>query len=191
MRKARFRGRELDIGMLITRIRTYLEDKKFEVSIEYPSEYAPRWHVQASKTGKFRTISGTRRSTNISIEGDPNDFEIQLSTGELGKNLAVSSSIVAVPTFGLAIPVSATVVAAMGNRFTNDLWSHILQQIDLLSNNVVDVSSPTRNQPEERYFNTAMSMERQQPTYGNKYCGDCGNSVSENMRFCSHCGRKL
>lgn len=190
MRKARFRGRELEIGMLITRVRTYLEDKKFEVSIEYPSEYAPWWLVQASKGGKFRTISGTRRSTNIRIEGDPNDFEVQLGTGELGKNLLVSSSIAAVPTFGLAIPVSATVVATMGRRFTNDLWEHILQQIDLLSNNVVNVTSPTRNQS-EIYSNTSISMERQQPTYGYRYCGECGNSVSENMRFCSHCGRKL
>lgn len=135
----RFSGLNVDLERLATRIETYLQENKFEVAFSKdPTEPASWYFVQARKAGALRTAAGARRSTDIAIKGQPNDFEVSIGTGEWGKNLLMSAPLFIVPMVGIVATVAKVYT---GKKFESNLWKYIRDQVNFLRNSSETVTA--------------------------------------------------
>lgn len=126
----RFTGLELDLERLATRIETYLLENNFEVAYSKDPTAPPSWFfIQARKGGALRTAAGARRSTDITIKGQPNSFEVSIGTGEWGKNMLTSAPLFIVPMVGIVATVAKLYTA---KRFEKNLWKYINDQAGFL-----------------------------------------------------------
>jgi hypothetical protein len=125
------RGLNTDLERLANRIEVYLQENKFEVAYSKdPTEPASWFFIQARKTGALRTAAGARRSTDITIKGSPDNFQISIGTGEWGKNLVTSAPLFIVPIVG----IGATLVKLYtAKKFEDNLWKFIKDQAKFLS----------------------------------------------------------
>lgn len=131
----RFTGVNVDLERLATRIETYLQENKFEVAYSKdPKEPSTWFFIQARKAGALRTAAGARRSTDIAVKGEPNNFEVSIGTGEWGKNLMMSAPLFIVPMVGIVATV-AKVYA--GKKFEGNLRKYIRDQVQFLRDSAV------------------------------------------------------
>jgi hypothetical protein len=128
----RFHGYGTDIKRLATRIETYLSENNFEVAFSNDqAEPASTFFIQARKLGALRTAAGTRRSTDIKIQGTPENFEVTVGTGQWGNNLIVSAPLFVIPVLGIVATVARLYTA---KKFESNLWKYIKEQADFLRN---------------------------------------------------------
>lgn len=141
-KKEQFEGYCADLKRLATRIQTYLAEHHFEVAFS-ENKTAPMtvFFIQAVKKGALRTATGTRRSTDISIRGKPDTFEIQIGTGEWGNNLIVSAPLFVIPVVGIAATAARMYSA---KKFESNLRKHIREQVELLRNTATPEERPAR-----------------------------------------------
>jgi len=119
-----------DLHRLATRIQTYLQENKFEVAFSKDSTEPASWFfIQARKSDALRTIAGARRSTDITIRGEPNSFEVTIGTGEWGKNIITSAPLFIVPVIGISATLAKLYVA---KKFEDNLWKYIRDQAKFL-----------------------------------------------------------
>ena len=122
----RFTGLNADLERLAMRAQSYLQENKFEVAYSKdPTEPASWFFIQASKAGALRTAAGARRSTDITIRGNPNDFQVSIGTGEWGKNLITSAPLFIIPVVGITATLAKLYTA---KRFEDNLWKFIKDQ---------------------------------------------------------------
>jgi hypothetical protein len=99
----KFSGADVDLERLATRVETYLQENKFEVAFSKDSSEPPSWFfIQARKAGALRTAAGARRSTDITIRGSPDSFEVTIGTGKWSKNIITSAPLFIVPIIGIS-----------------------------------------------------------------------------------------
>ncbi len=128
----KFIGKNANIERIATRIENYLTENKFEVAFSRDvSGESHTYLIQARKSGLIRTVSGSRRSTDITISGQPNNFEIKVGTGEWGKNLVTSAPLFVIPLVGIATTVTKLYTA---KKFEDNLWSFVKDQVKYLEN---------------------------------------------------------
>lgn len=119
-----------DLERLATRIETYLQENKFEVAFSKDSSEPASWFfIQARKAGALRTAAGARRSTDITIRGQPDNFQVTIGTGEWGKNIITSAPLFIVPIVGITATLAKLYVA---KRFEDGLWKYIRDQARFL-----------------------------------------------------------
>ena len=119
-------GKNIDLERLATRIENYLTENKFEVGFSRDvSGESHTYLIQARKAGFLRTASGSRRSTNITMSGTPNSFEVSIGTGEWGKNLVTSAPLFVIPVVGIAATITKLYTA---KKFDDNLWSFVRDQ---------------------------------------------------------------
>ena len=85
--------------------------------------------VKARKGGIGSTLAGTRKAIHILIQGKPERFKVEMTTGEWGKNMAIAAG-TALLTWG----VSAGIGMAANAKFRNDLWKYIEKSVEELLN---------------------------------------------------------
>lgn len=120
-----------DLGRLATRIETYLQENNFEVAFSKdPTEPASWFFIQARKAGALRTAAGARRSTDITIKGSPEKFEVTVGTGEWGKNLVTSAPLFIVPVVGIT---ASLVKLYTAKKFEDNLWKFVRDQARFLA----------------------------------------------------------
>ncbi len=79
----KFSGLNTDLERLANRVQMYLQENGFEVAYSKdPTAPASWFFIQASKASALRTVAGARRSTDITIKGAPDNFEVSVGTGE-------------------------------------------------------------------------------------------------------------
>lgn len=83
--------------------------------------------LQAAKTEAWRKAVGASRAFNVLIQGQPNDFSVDLSTGEWASNLT-AGGVAAVLTGGASLLISG-VAAGWSKKIEGDLWSFIDQKV--------------------------------------------------------------
>ncbi|MEM4399097.1 MAG: hypothetical protein QXV18_04720, partial [Candidatus Nitrosocaldus sp.] len=133
----RFSVLNVNLERLATRVQMYLQENGFEVAYSKDPTAPPSWFfIQARKISTLRSIAGARRSTDITIKGKPDDFEVAISTGEWGKNMLSSAPLFIVPIVGITATVAKLYTA---KSFESNLWKYIKDQIRFLSNSVVQV----------------------------------------------------
>lgn len=134
-----FTGLNTDLGRLATRVETYLQENGFEVAFSKdPSEPASWFFIQARKASALRTVAGARRSTDITIKGAPDKFDVSIGTGEWGKNLISSAPLFIVPVVGIT---ASLVKLYTAKRFEDNLWKFIRDQARFLADSAKATSS--------------------------------------------------
>lgn len=137
----RFTNLDVELERLATRIERYLQDNKFEVALSKdPTAPASWFFIQARKSDALRTIAGARRSTDITIKGIPNDFEVSIGTGEWGKNIVTSAPLFIVPVVGVTATLAKLYVA---KKFEDNLWKYIKDQAKFLKESASSVGTQT------------------------------------------------
>jgi hypothetical protein len=130
-----------DLGRLATRVETYLQESGFEVAFSKDQTEPASWFfIQARKAGTLRTVAGVRRSTDITIRGSPDRYEVSIGTGEWGKNLVSSVPLFIVPIVGIS---ASLVKLYTAKKFEDNLWKFIRDQARFLSG-----SAPKGPQPQ-------------------------------------------
>ncbi|MFB5628735.1 MAG: hypothetical protein ACE5RR_02255 [Nitrosarchaeum sp.] len=120
-------GKNIDLERFATRIENYLTENKFEVGFSRDvSGESHTYLIQARKAGILRTASGARRSTDITLSGTPNSFDISIGTGEWGKNLATSAPLFVIPVVGIAATITKLYTA---KKFEDNLNSYLKDQV--------------------------------------------------------------
>lgn len=129
-----------DLGRLATRVETYLQENGFEVAFSKDQTEPASWFfIQARKAGALRTVAGARRSTDITIRGSPDRFEVSIGTGEWGKNLVSSVPLFIVPVVGIT---ASLVKLYTAKRFEDNLWKFIRDQSRFLSGSATKTAEP-------------------------------------------------
>ncbi len=145
----RFNGYHLDIERLATRIKTYLTENSFEVAFSKDQTLPVAWcFLQARKLGALRTAAGARRSTDISIRGSPDNFEVTVGTGEWGKNLITSAPLFVVPVIGIAATLTKIYTA---KKFEDNLWKYIKEQASFLRDSAISNKKTTKPLDQRQY----------------------------------------
>ena len=137
----KFTGQRVDLERLATRIENFLREEKFELAFSKdPNEPETWFFIQARKLSAMRTIAGARRSLDITIRGDPNNFDVSMGSGEWGKNVIIGGVTSGVLLTLLTGPVGPAVYVGLlysGKHFENKLWKYIKDQVTHLNNSVV------------------------------------------------------
>ena len=137
----RFSGDDTDLERLGTRVETYLQESKFEVAFSQDTSEPASWFfIQARKAGALRTVAGARRSTDITIRGSPDDFQVTIGTGEWGKNIITSAPLFIVPIVGITATLAKLYVA---KRFEDSLWRYITDQVKFLNGSASSARTQT------------------------------------------------
>lgn len=146
----RFHKYSVDIERLATRIETYLTENGFEVAFSIDKEKPVSWcFIQARKLGMLRTAAGARRSTDISIRGSPDNFEVTIGTGEWGKNLIMSVPLMVFPV----VAITATLAKVYtGKKFESNIWKYIKEQANFLRDSAVSGRKDAAKTSDKREF---------------------------------------
>jgi len=132
---------DVELERMATRVQTYLQENKFEVAFSKdPTEPASWFFIQARKSNALRTVAGARRSTDITIKGEPNNFQVTIGTGEWGKNIITSAPLFIVPIVGITATLAKLYVA---KRFEDNLWKYIRDQASFLRGSASSVRNRT------------------------------------------------
>jgi len=156
--------KNVDLKRLAKRIYAYLNESKFEVAYSKDDDPATWFFIQAKKVDKIRTIVGMRRSTDITIKGKPNHFDVNISTGEWGKNMMSSASMLLGAALGkdndyaiiasvAAAGVSSVVKWFTARKFETNLQKFIVDQIEFLENSYIkEKPQPVPNKTVKKDF---------------------------------------
>ena len=158
-------NRNIDLKDLIESIEVYLKNDGYEIIYSMTSQLP--FAITARKVSAMRSITGTRNSIAILIEGNGNNFHITTKSGEWGKNLA-AVGLWAIATVGIGGAVAAGMTTFNKMKSSNDLWNIIERIIVELSNSL---HAPTNHK--------GASIN---------YCINCGREISDKIRYCPGCG---
>jgi hypothetical protein len=146
----RFNGYNVDIERLATRVENYLTESGFEVAFSIDQTKPVSWcFIQARKLGMLRTAAGARRSTDISIRGSPDHFEVTIGTGEWGKNLIMSVPLMVFPVVAIAATLTKVYT---GKKFESNIWKYIKEQANFLRDSAVAGKKETSKSSDRREF---------------------------------------
>jgi zinc-ribbon domain len=138
----KFTGKNVDLERLATRIENYLRGEEFEIAFSKDPKEPESWFfIQARKLSKARTLAGARRSLDIAIRGEPNNFEVTIGTGEWGKNMIMSglASLLTGP-FAPAVYVG---MLYRGKDIEKKMWRYITDQVSFLNNSNILITTVT------------------------------------------------
>lgn len=126
-KKNTWTGKNVNLSLLVKEIEHFFQDKNFDVQIHNnPSEST--YQIQASKKGAVNTITSSRKSLDVIIRGNSNDFTIGINAGEWGKNIAMAALI---PYYGWTVGLAGI---GMNIYFNKTLWNFIKSTIKKLEN---------------------------------------------------------
>lgn len=120
MTKKNYRDNNRDLEVLLKDIETWFSEQGYQTQTNKSDR---TWLLQAAKTEAWRKVVGASRAFNVLIQGQPNDFSVDLSTGEWASNLA-AGGVAAVLTGGATLLISG-VAAGWSKKIESDLWSFI------------------------------------------------------------------
>lgn len=120
MVKKTYRGKNCDLESLFKSIETWFADQAYETQ----SDRNPgAWFVQARKQEIWRKALGASRAFNVMIQGQPNEFSVDIGTGEWASNLT-AGGVAAILTGGASL-IGSGIAAVWSKKIETDLWSHI------------------------------------------------------------------
>lgn len=123
MTKKNYRDQNCDLDTLSKDINSWFSDQGYQVQ---SNKTEGAWVVQAQKTEAWRKAVGASRAFNIVIQGQPNDFSVEVATGEWASNLT-ASGVAALLTGGSTLLVSG-LAAGWSKKIESDIWNFIDQK---------------------------------------------------------------
>jgi hypothetical protein len=119
-----YRDQNRDLDSLLRNIEAWFSEQGYQTQT---NKGDGTWLLQAAKTEMWRKVVGASRAFNVMIQGQPNDFSVDLSTGEWASNLA-AGGVAAVLTGGATLLISG-VTAGWSKKIESDLWTFIDQKV--------------------------------------------------------------
>lgn len=120
MAKKTYREKNCDLDSLLKDVETWFADQGYETQ---SNQTTGAWLVQARKTETWRKALGVSRAFNVLIQGQPNEFSVEIGTGEWVTNLT-AVGIAAVLTGGMSL-VGSAVATAWSKKIEADLWAYV------------------------------------------------------------------
>jgi hypothetical protein len=124
MTKKTYSNKNRDLDVLSNDIETWFRNQGYQTQT---NKTDGTWLLQAAKNEGWRKAVGASRAFNVLIEGQSNDFSVDLSTGEWTSNLT-AGGVAAVLTGGATLLISG-VAAGWSKKIEGDLWSFIDQKV--------------------------------------------------------------
>lgn len=123
MAKKIYRDKNCDLDALAKDVESWFAEKAYQVE---SNKTQASWIVQAQKTEAWRKAVGASRAFNVLIQGQANDFSVEVGTGEWATNLT-AGGVAAVLTGGGSLIVSG-LAAGWSKKIESDIWSFIDQK---------------------------------------------------------------
>jgi hypothetical protein len=120
MAKKPYQNKNCDLDTLTKDIQLWFSEQGYQVQ---SNKVEGAWVVQAQKAEAWRKAVGASRAFNILIEGQPNDFYVEVGTGEWATNLA-AGGIAAVLTGGFSL-IGSGLAAGWSKKIEADIWNFI------------------------------------------------------------------
>jgi hypothetical protein len=119
-----YKDKNCDLDMLTKDIESWFRNQAYELQ---SSQTESSWLIQAQKTDLWRKAVGASRAFNVLIQGQPNDFSVELGTGEWASNL-VAVGVGTLLTGGVSL-VGSGLAAAWAKKIESDLLAFIDQKV--------------------------------------------------------------
>ncbi|MGA9382270.1 MAG: SHOCT domain-containing protein [Phormidium sp.] len=123
MTQKTYQGKNCDLDLLSKDLQSWFGEQGYQVQSNKTEE---AWFVQAQKTEGWRKAVGASRAFNILIKGQPNEFSVEVGTGEWVSNLT-AGGVAALLTGGTTLIVSG-LAAGWSKKIEGDIWSFIEQK---------------------------------------------------------------
>jgi len=194
MTTERFTGANVDLSRLGYAIEQYFRTHGFQ---ERKFESGPQgewFEIQATKAGHVRTGLGARRALHVMIYGEPEDFTVEIKTGEWGKNL-VPVAAVAILTAGIGLlpaGIAAGASALTYKSTIDDLWKFVKDQAIRMRNTAKSSREETQKRIEDVRKGPPqpiLTKEREIIREVVKIrCSYCKTLYEEHLSSCPNCG---
>ncbi len=119
-----YRDKNCDLDALSKDIELWFSNQSYQLQ---SNKTEGSWFVQAQKTEAWRKAVGASRAFTILIQGQANDFSVELGTGEWASNLT-AGGVAAVLTGGTSL-IASGLAAGWSKKIEADLWNLIEQKV--------------------------------------------------------------
>ena len=120
-----WQNKNVDLKQVSEKIKKFFYANKFSEVQNFDDPGGSYIQIQAKKTGAFQSLTSQRKSIQVTITGDANNFLIAVSEGEWGKNLTYAT---------LFNPGVSLIGMGRNASFNKKLWNFIKDTIDSLEN---------------------------------------------------------
>ena len=179
---AHWKNKNIDLKKLAEKMVDFFYADGFTEVRQEESADKTQYVVQAKKAGALRTLSSTRKVITIVIRGNPNDFQVEVGTGEWGKGIAM-----AVVLTGLIGVVGLGFNAA----FREKVWTEIRLAIKSLEDTTPTRSNARSISKEDVLETTKPSRKSAKKNETSLFCDNCGSPMKHTAKFCRKCGSKV
>lgn len=120
-----WQNKSVDLKQLSEKIKKFFYANKFSEVQNFDDPSGSYIQIQARKTGMMQSLTSQRKSIQVTIRGDANNFLIAVSEGEWGKNLTYAA---------LFNPGVSLIGMGRNASFNKKLWNFIKDTVDSLEN---------------------------------------------------------
>ena len=120
-----WQNKNVDLKQVSEKIKKFFYANKFSEVQNFDDPGGSYIQIQAKKTGAFQSLTSQRKSIQVTIRGDANNFLIAVSEGEWGKNLTYAT---------LFNPGVSLIGMGRNASFNKKLWNFIKDTVDSLEN---------------------------------------------------------
>jgi len=121
--KKTYRDKTCDLDALSKEVESWFAAQGYQVESRSTEG---SWVVQAQKTEGWRKAVGASRAFKIMIQGQPNDFSVEVGTGEWATNLT-AGGVAAVLTGGVSL-IGTGLATGWAKKIEGDIWEFIDQK---------------------------------------------------------------
>lgn len=119
-----YSNRNSDLDVLFQEINAWFVERNYETQTH---ENNGMRLIQATQAEAWRVAAGASRAFNVQIEGEPNNFTVELSTGAWATNLA-AGSVAALLTGGATLLISGATIG-WSKKIEADISDYIEQRV--------------------------------------------------------------
>ena len=123
-----WQNKNVDLKQVSEKIKKFFYANKFSEVQNFDDPGGSYIQIQAKKTGAFQSLTSQRKSIQVTIRGDANNFLIAVSEGEWGKNLTYAT---------LFNPGVSLIGMGRNASFNKKLWNFIKDTVESLENTLV------------------------------------------------------
>lgn len=124
MAQKTYHDKNCDLDVLFAECEAWFSQRNYKIQ-SHKSQ--GDWLVQATQAETWRVATGSSRAFNVRIQGQPNEFSVDLSTGAWATNLA-AGGVAAVLTGGATLLISGVTVG-WSKKIEGDITAFIEQRI--------------------------------------------------------------
>ena len=179
---AHWKNKNVDLKKLAEKLVDFFYADGFSEVRQEESADKIQYVVQAKKAGVARTLTSTRKVITVVIKGNPNEFQVEVGTGEWGKGVAM-----AVVLTGLIGVVGLGFNAA----FREKVWTEIRLAVKSLEN-TASTNSKTKSTSKRGVLKTTKTSKNSaKKNEAFVFCDNCGGPMKPTAKFCRKCGSKV